>query len=268
MDKKSLAIVTLALSNVDYDAYGSHMASMIKTGKLFPDWDIVFLTPGRMAIDVARNACVQQAKLKKCDYIFFIDDDTFITPEALGVMLSKMVKDDTIDVLQPIYFIRGDGFPPMVFKPCEKKGFRKLDDADWVGKKGLVPVAATGNGCTLYRMSMFDKIPHPWFKTKPGQYTEDVYFYSKAQHFYPEYKAYMDMSVTCGHIVDKIVVDATNFRTVRAWYQLLGTDEPLRAEIIDYIEDKTKHVKDQIEAQNQKHFDQSAEFFNKGEKNG
>jgi len=271
MAQKTLALVTLALGNIDYHAYGSQMSMMLRTGKLRHDWKFLFLTPGRMAIDVARNACVKMAQDNGADAIFFWDDDTLPGNETLSHMLKVMFEDrEDVDILMPLYFIRGDGIPPMAFRmKDDNSNLRRLTDDEWegdsFGKKGedgLVRVAAVGNGCTLFKMSIFEKVKHPYFLTRPGQCTEDIYFFSKLMSAYPEYGCYMDTRVTAGHIVDKLIVDGKNYKEIRSFYNILAIKErDKRDNILEYIHQFTKTEQERIIKDGRKAYKQNLNWF-------
>jgi hypothetical protein len=75
----------------------------------------------------------------------------------------------------------------------------------------LVEVDATGAGCLLFNMSVFRKMPAPWFKFRfleSGEGVgEDIGFCSELKN--AGYKIYVDTTVPCGHLTTLCVNDAT-----------------------------------------------------------
>jgi hypothetical protein len=143
--------------------------------------------------------------------------------------------------------------------------FRTLHDDEWKNNGGLVDVVCTGNGCTLYRMSFFDKVQPPWFLSKPGQFTEDVHFFSKARVQYPEYRAKVDTTFSCGHLVGNTAISSSNYRIVRAMSMLqLYQKEDFAQKIIEEIESETEEHKNKAIVEFKDHFRESGEFYRKG----
>lgn len=66
------------------------------------DWD--FATVDRIRIDMARNELAKEALRREFDYLFFVDDDNPIPPDAL----SKFLEDDKDIVIAPIIRRRKD----------------------------------------------------------------------------------------------------------------------------------------------------------------
>jgi hypothetical protein len=84
---------------------------------------------------------------------------------------------------------------------------------DW--KEGdLVEVDATGTGCVLFEMSVFKKLPRPWFRFRPnpdseygGIVGEDIGLCSDLRKL--GYKIYVDTSIPSGHLSTMEVTDKT-----------------------------------------------------------
>jgi len=263
-DKKPLvSLCSLALSTIDYDAYGSHLAFAYSCGRYLPDYDFLLATPGRMAIDQARNAAIQYSKDRGAKWIFFWDDDTILDPKTLVKLIEKAEEQD-IDIIQPLYFIRGDQFPVMAFVKDKETGkLRGIKDEEWDNADGgLVDLDATGNGCTLYRMELFDIVDHPWFLTIPGQYTEDIHFFSKMSltEYTPSIK--LDTSFSCGHMTENIAINADNYRVVRSMHFLDKMKEGEKKEqTLSGLEKVTKSVAKALEEKGKRDFESAGKFY-------
>ncbi len=269
-DKKPLvALCALALSTIDYDAYGSHLAFAYSCGRYATDYDFLLCTPGRMPIDQARNAAIEYSRRRGAKWIFFWDDDTILDPKTVVKLLEKAEETD-IDIIQPLYFIRGNEFPVMAFVTNEEgSNVETIPDERWEKSDGeLIRVQATGNGCTLYRMELFDKIDNPWFLTVPGQCTEDVHFFSKIKASGYDVNAFLDTSFSCGHIVDKMVINGDNYRLIRAMNFLDRIKDTVKKDkILTELEKETKFVADHMKKLAQEDFKSSGKFYRRG-KNG
>jgi hypothetical protein len=238
LGKKKIGIVTLALANVDYWSHAAAMTFVYRCGRECPDYEFGLLTPERMAIDQARNFCIRLGQHENYDAYFFFDDDTRLSPHVMKRALEKMFEEDVCDIWMPIYFIRGAPYDMMAFVMEGKNQMRSVRDEEWQAKNFDGKVAAVGNGCTLYRANLFEEVPHPWFMTIQGQCTEDIYFFSKLREFYPKYRAYLDTSLDCGHIVGTQEINGSNYKLHRALAILQHPDH--REYAMDVVEEVLK----------------------------
>jgi hypothetical protein len=139
-----------------------------------------------MEVGVAYNQAVEwiQNALPKFKYMLTWEDDCLPPPDALLKLYEGMTKYDVVGAL---YWTKGELGQPMIygdvtdpqlnFRP-QKPKLEQLHEA-----YGL------GMGFNLFKMSMFKKVPKPWFVTEQRwdpatgsrSYTQDLYFYERAR---------------------------------------------------------------------------------------
>jgi hypothetical protein len=78
-------------------------------------------------------------------------------------------------------------------------------------KDSLVEVDATGTGCIMYEMSIFQAMPYPWFRFRQGPYGapvgEDFGFCHDLRE--KGYRIFVDTSVTAGHLSEMEINEGT-----------------------------------------------------------
>lgn len=94
---------------------------------------------------------------KEFDYVFIVEDDSMFAPDTVV----RLLQHDK-DVVAGLCVSRQPPFMPYIY---ETDGTdirpRALKEDD----KGLIKVAATGMGGILIKMSVFDKLTKPYFRT-------------------------------------------------------------------------------------------------------
>ncbi|MCA9333853.1 hypothetical protein KC963_02295 [Candidatus Saccharibacteria bacterium] len=128
------------------------------------------------------NRLVEQAKKGGFDYYMSIDCDMIFPKDGIIRLL-----DNHKDIVGANYSVRGtavNGNPrEAVVKVVDENG-KKLNLPLSSLPKSLFKCFSLGNGFTLYKMSVFDKIPEPWFEAREDENgdfsTEDVHFMAKA----------------------------------------------------------------------------------------
>lgn len=93
-----------------------------------------------------RNYIASQALKNECTHLFFVDDDMIIPEDTLDRLLAHD-KDIIGAVYKTKYEVQED--------VCEY-----FDDK----REDLMKVKAIGTGCLLIKVSVFLKLPTPWFK--------------------------------------------------------------------------------------------------------
>lgn len=146
--------------------------------------------------------------LSKWKYILTIEEDNAPPPDGLLKLYEAIegkVDGQKYDVVQGIYWTKGEGGQPMIYgdpKVMPKNFIPQMPRTDTIQEaNGL------GMGFNLWRIEMFkdSKIPKPWFKTiteyVPGQgaraYTQDLYFFENAGKL--GYRFACDTRVKVGH---------------------------------------------------------------------
>ena len=142
-------------------------------------------------IDHMRNSIVNSAKEKECSHLLFLDADMIYPPDTIGRLL-----EHDLDIVGALTFKR---YPP--FNPVMMRGEKYKLQYVWPYEEGLEKVVATGTGCLLIKMGVFDKIEKPWFEfeTIEGKpIGEDVGFCYKAGN--AGFDIYVDTTIKTIHI--------------------------------------------------------------------
>jgi len=149
-----------------------------------------------------RNQLVEEAFRHGCTHIIFMDTDQVYHDQDL---IPRLMAHNKPIVGGKVH----RRWPP--FEPILQRGGEHVPDAE-IESGGLVEVDATGTGCLLIRMDVFDQIDEPWFaitRDERDQVTcgEDIGFCKKA--IAAGLKIFVDCSVNIGHLSTLQVCDAT-----------------------------------------------------------
>jgi hypothetical protein len=148
-----------------------------------------------------RNTITKRAMEIECSHLMFIDADMVYPDDAI----IRLVQHN-LPICGALTFKRWPPFSPVMFrgKPGDLELFDYTEHED-----GLTEVTATGTGCLLINMSVFDEIPYPWFdfgQTEDGRpIGEDVNFCYKAAEL--GYKIYVDTTIRTEHLCQVRVND-------------------------------------------------------------
>lgn len=146
------------------------------------------------------NNIVKEAQAGKYDYFMSIDCDMIFPPDGMIRLL-----DNNKDIVGANYSVRGNavnGNPREAVVKVVGKDGKKLNMQLSDLPNHLFKCFSVGNGFTLYKTTVFDEIPYPWFEARvdeTGDFsTEDVHFMAKA------YKVGIDVfcnpKIKIGHI--------------------------------------------------------------------
>ena len=136
-----------------------------------------------LAYNETFEAILNNAELSKWKYILTFEEDNIPPPDGLLKLYESMSRFDAVGGL---YWTKGTCGQPMIYgSPGEmpKNFVPQLPIPNVVQEcNGL------GMGFTLFKTSMFKKVPKPWFKTvQEYQYgtggraaTQDLFFFDKA----------------------------------------------------------------------------------------
>jgi hypothetical protein len=153
-------------------------------------------------IGYARNALAKAAQDRGCKYLFFLGDDVVAPPHTLRQLIYRMENMPGVDVVGGVYCAKADPPAPLVFVGNGVGSY-------WDWKIGeFFPVTGLGMDCTLIRVSLFEKLAEPWFKTVDDDkfidgvaaaeaWTEDLWFLKKAAD--AGAGIFCDASVICEH---------------------------------------------------------------------
>jgi len=158
---------------------------------------IDFLAPSYPGqIDAVRNGLVHQAQMFGCTHLLFMDtDQIYSDPE----MIQKLLAHE-----EPVVGVKVHRrYPPFdALLLRGKPGTLYSVPDEEIEKGGLVEVGATGCGCIMYDMEVFQKIERPWFELTVGDFGqpigEDVGFCEKLKD--AGYKIYVDCSIDIKHL--------------------------------------------------------------------
>lgn len=155
-------------------------------------------------IDTLRNDIVEKALAENCSHLLMCDVDQVYPVDTITKLLAHK-----LPVVGAKVNRRYPPFDPIMMRITDE-GYKPVDDY----KDGdLVPVDATGTGCILYDMSVFKKLPYPWFRFQKNPATgmtigEDIGLCQDLKA--AGYKIFVDTSVKVGHLSTMIVTDATH----------------------------------------------------------
>ena len=142
----------------------------------------------------ARNSLVYQAQEAGCSYLLMMDTDQTYPSDTLDKLMSH-----DVDVCGVRVHRRWPPFDPLLMRGELGKYVRVGDEETFSGD--LVQVDATGTGCLLFKMEVFDHVPRPWFKLSEHDgkpVGEDIYFCAQARK--AGINIYVDTSVEVGHM--------------------------------------------------------------------
>lgn len=142
----------------------------------------------------ARNSLIEQAQMEGAKYLLMLDTDQVYPDDALVKLLSHKV-----DICGVRVHRRWMPFDP-IFLRGEIGNYKNVSDEE-AYSGDLIEIDATGTGCLLFDMKVFDKVEYPWFafeKREGKPVGEDIYFCSKARK--AGLRIFVDTSIEVGHL--------------------------------------------------------------------
>lgn len=143
-----------------------------------------------MQVDVAYEGGIGQIVASMPDYPFILtmEDDCAVPSLALVTIIRAMQENPQYDAVSALYCRKEEGGAPHVYGHPDKPGdWSLLDVRD---QDGLVECNAIPMGFTVYRRSIFEDIPRPWFKNvqeiedgNTVRISQDLFFCRKAREF-------------------------------------------------------------------------------------
>jgi len=136
---------------------------------------------------------VDAQKMGGFSHLFFVDSDMCFSADVLDRLLAR----DADIIAAPYKYRRPNGEYVLFLDEKSNGKETKIPDT-------LFTAYAVGTGCMLVKMSVFEKIPRPWFAfgDPEHQIGEDIFFCKKAQEY--GYKIWVDPTVQIGHIGEEI----------------------------------------------------------------
>lgn len=166
----------------------------------------IYLRPQFPSQNIAdiRNAIVKQAKHAGVTHLLMIDTDQTFDQNLIEDLLTRMMENE-YQILGGKVHRRYEPYDPILYEFDEKKNkYHLMNDDKWINED-CVEVAATGGGCLLIDMKVFEKIEYPWFKfikTEESELNqpigEDVYFCRKLKE--AGISIFVDTKIKIGHL--------------------------------------------------------------------
>ncbi len=153
-------------------------------------------------IDTLRNDCIEKALSEGCTHGIFMDVDQTYPVNTIPKLLSHKlpIVGAAIPRRYPpfdnIILTKVNGGPTPYINT-------EYEDGE------LVSCDATGTGCIMYDLSIFKKLPYPWFKFKKNEngmpIGEDIGFCQDLRA--AGYEIYVDTSIKIGHLANVIITE-------------------------------------------------------------
>jgi hypothetical protein len=168
--------------------------------------EFVVLRAENGPIDALRNNLVEAAQRNRCSHLMMMDCDMVYHPKTITKLLSHK-----LPIVGALCYRRYPPFDPLLLKGDPVKGYESMDAWD---EGALVEVDATGTGCLMFDMRIFNKMPAPWFRfrqnpneTVGGIIGEDIGFCWDLKR--AGYQIFVDTTVPSKHLTTLAVNDAT-----------------------------------------------------------
>lgn len=138
--------------------------------------------------------------LKDWEFVLCLEHDNMPPSDGAIKLVEQMENHPEFSAIGGLYFTKGEGGVAQIWgDPKDPMLNFRPQVPDLSG--GLVECCGTGQGFTLFRLSMFKdpKLRKPWFVTQKqeGISTQDLYFWGDARKY--GYRCAIDCSVKVGH---------------------------------------------------------------------
>jgi len=155
---------------------------------------------------LARNNIVDIAKKQECTHLLFLDTDMTFPPDTIERLLSHQK-----DIVSGIYFER---YAP--YRPVLRQRFQDGYTIPNYPPSGLIKVDATGGGCLLINMEVFDYLQKPYFDyrleksgIKETFFSEDLVWCERVRT--AGFDIWCDTSIRCGHLINDYEITEANW---------------------------------------------------------
>ncbi len=178
----------------------------------------------REIIDNARNNLTESFLGTSAEWLFWMDSD-MIFPKDTLVELFRVAEEKNAKMVTGIYYQRkGENLPVLWSRGDELEsgeisgeGNKKSDKNKYCGafmfphpdKQEAFTAHAAGFGCVLVHRSVFEVMDRPWFKTIPGQCSEDFYFFVNAKEL--GFTLWVTPRLKLGHMGDPPIITKDDF---------------------------------------------------------
>lgn len=162
----------------------------------------VYLRTSNGPIDEMRNSLVLEAMSSDCTHLLMMDTDQMYDTKTIPRLLSHK-----LPVVGCLVYRRYPPFDPLMLKG-EVGRYEVIEEWE---PDSLVEVDATGTGCLLFDMQIFQEMPSPWFifrRANDGKAVgEDIGFCSDLKA--AGYRIFVDTSVPAGHLSQMQITEGT-----------------------------------------------------------
>jgi hypothetical protein len=159
-----------------------------------PDFEYIPLSGG--PIDEMRNLIVKQALATGCSRLIMMDTDMVYHHKTLTRLM-----EHNLPVVGALCFRRYPPFDPLMFTG-KINGYKLIEEWE---PESLVEVDATGTGCLMFDLRIFEELPYPWFRFRHnpdpnsfGTVGEDIGLCSDLRE--KGIKIFVDTSIPAGHL--------------------------------------------------------------------
>ena len=185
-----ILIAMPAFAGCDAEVTESMMYLCFHLGRREPNHEFYCKVVGKKEQFRARNALVNIGLGMQADYIWFLDDDMVVPPDAFSKLMAHGKQ-----AIGGLYYQRNKPFGPVVLmKQKTGNGYYPV-----TRDSGLHEVDVIGGGCMLLDMTIFDRMVEPYF-TPEYVIGTDVQVCQRFQE--QGVKIYADTSVVLGHVAD------------------------------------------------------------------
>lgn len=152
------------------------------------------------------EAILAHPELSTWKYVLCVEHDNLIPPDGMIKLLQRMEAHPEFAAIGGLYFTKGHGGVAQIWGDPHDytRGSINFRPQRPDPNGGLVECNGTGQGFTMFRLSMFrdEKLRRPWFKTLNGSEgqgvgTQDLYAWSDFRKH--GYRCAVDCSVRVGH---------------------------------------------------------------------
>lgn len=170
-----------------------------------PNNGVVRILAQGMEVGDAYSSAIEQVlahpDLSQWEYLLCIEQDNAPPSDGVIKLVEDMEQHPEFAAIGGLYFTKGYGGCAQIWgDPKDPVVNYRPQLPDPAG--GLVECCGTGQGFTMFRLSMFkdQRLRRPWFKTqtKDGVSTQDLYFWGDARKH--GYKCAVDCSIKVGHL--------------------------------------------------------------------
>jgi hypothetical protein len=160
-----------------------------------------------MEVGEAYSTAIEQIlahpDLKDWEYVLCVEHDNAPPGDGVIKLIQRMEEHPEFAAIGGLYHCKGiEGCPQIWGDPRDPTPNFRPQPPDPNG--GLVECCGTGQGFTMFRLSMFkdERLRKPWFKTLNGKdgigmSTQDLYFWGDARKH--GFRCAIDCSVRVGH---------------------------------------------------------------------